>query len=147
MVRPSNCETLARLLLAGTSTTSKDGLDAGDELPRAEWLRDVVVGPDREPDERVDLVGACGEHDHVDVGLGAETPEHLDTVDARHHHVEEHEIRMPIACEVEGFDAVGGGVDLEALGLQIAAHEVADPAFVVGDEHARLRRTRHAPRR
>ena len=72
-------------------------LIAGDELAGAEGLGDVVVGAHGEPDERVDLLGARGEQDHGQLGGRAEPAQHLDPVGARHHHVEHHEIRTPVA--------------------------------------------------
>ena len=49
--------------------------------------------------------------------------------------------------QAKRFVAVAGRHDVESLGLEVAPQEVADARLVVGDQHARLRRTGHAPRR
>ena len=49
--------------------------------------------------------------------------------------------------DAERLVAVGGEHDLEALGFEVPAHDVADMRFVVGDDDARLRRCAHGSRR
>ena len=57
-------------------------LHPGSDLPRAERLGDIVVGAHSQADELVHLLRAGGDEDDVDVGLGAQPPQRLDTVDA-----------------------------------------------------------------
>ena len=111
-------------------------LHAGDELAGAEGLRHVVVGPDRQADELVDLLRTRREQDHRHLRSGAELTEHLEPVDSRHHHVEDHQIRMPILLDPDRGFAVARLGDLEPVALEIAAHDGANPIFVVDDEHA-----------
>ena len=65
---------------------------ARDELARAERLRHVVVGADREPDEQVGLAVARGEHEHRQRPLALDLLAHLDAVEAGQHEVEHHEV-------------------------------------------------------
>ena len=57
--------------------------DARHELPGAERLGDVVVGAELEPDERVRLVGAGGEHDDRHGRLAPDGPRHVEPVELR----------------------------------------------------------------
>ena len=139
-------EPFARVRRLTPAATPQHRASPGDQLAWAERLGDVVVGTDREPDHLVDLVRASREHDHVDTGLGSELTQHLDAVDPGHHHVEQHHIGTPLTRSPERFRTVPGKRNVEALGLEIAGEELADPGFVVGDQHSRLRRSRHAPR-
>src|SRR4029078_9168803 len=45
---------------------SEDGADAQHELLRAERLREVVIGAERESANTIRLLDACREHQHTD---------------------------------------------------------------------------------
>src|SRR5919197_1588578 len=49
--------------LGGPRRAAQHRPDAGDQLARAEWLGDVVVGSQLQPDHLVDLVAAGGQDD------------------------------------------------------------------------------------
>src|SRR5262249_38624547 len=57
-----------------------------------------------------------------------------EAVDARHHGVDEHEFRLQLVDEVEGFEPVARLVDGEPGRLQGFAHQEAMHDVVVGDE-------------
>src|SRR5665811_685638 len=50
--------------------SAKQAADAGGQLPWRKRFGHVVISPDGQADERVDLFAAGGEHDHVGVGEG-----------------------------------------------------------------------------
>lgn len=53
-----------------------------DELTRAEGLGHVVVRTDRQPHERVELVGPSRQHHHVAVREGSQLAAHLQAIDS-----------------------------------------------------------------
>ena len=67
MTRPSNTSRSPLSAARCATAAPEHRLDPGDELPRAERLRDVVVRADREPDELVDLLGPGRQQDHRDL--------------------------------------------------------------------------------
>ena len=68
-------------------------------------------------------------------------PEHLPAVDVRHHHVEEHEVRLCLRNRSQPFVRAACLTHRVALELEIHPHELADLVVVVDeqDERARLR--------
>jgi hypothetical protein len=52
----------------------------------------VVVGPEVEAQDLVDLLVLGGEDDHRQVGALAQPPQHLHAVHSRHLHVEDGEV-------------------------------------------------------
>ena len=108
-----------------------------DELAQPERLGHVVVGADLQTDDGVDLGVARGDHDDRHPRSGADLAAHVDTGDAREHHVEEHQRRLDGLEALERLHAVGGGLDEEALALQRDGEGVAVRLLVVDDEDQR----------
>jgi hypothetical protein len=69
--------------------------DARDELLLAERLDDVVVGAGLEAADALELVAACGEHQHGDGRHVANPVEDAPAVDLGHGDVEHNEIGPP----------------------------------------------------
>jgi hypothetical protein len=67
IVRFPVLELLGLALPALRRCPAEDALHARDELARVERLRHVVVRTDLEPDDLVDVLVACGEHEDRDV--------------------------------------------------------------------------------
>ena len=80
---------------------AQDRLDPGDERPRVERLRDVVVGAELETDDRVDVVVPGGEHQDRGVAAPPDLAADLEAVELRQHQVEDHEIRVVASMAVE----------------------------------------------
>ena len=68
------------------------GPDAGDQLPEAERLDEVVVGAELEAEDPVDLVAPGRDHDDRHVGVGAQAAAHLVAVDVGQPEVEQHHV-------------------------------------------------------
>ncbi len=110
-------------------------VDARDELARVEGLGQVVVGAHLEPDDAVDVLALCGEHDDRHRLAGAaQAPAHRQAVLAGQHEVEHHEMRriaLQLAVEIA---RIGERGHLEPLLAEIAGEEVAQAHVVVDDE-------------
>ena len=139
MVRPPPRRTSDRR--AGLLRPAQDGLDARDELARAERLGEVVVGAQLEPQELVQLVVARGEH-HDGQRRGARgLAGHVEAVELRQPEVEHHEVGVP---PVDGLDrraTVDRRQDGEPGVLQVVAGEGDDLRLVVDDEDGLHRAT------
>ncbi len=72
--------------------TAQDGPDAGHQLPGAERLGEIVVGPHGQADEHVGFVVAGGEHENGNRGLVLDPPADLQAVESRQHQVEHHQV-------------------------------------------------------
>src|SRR5665647_1451120 len=110
-------------------------MDPGDELTRAERLGQVVVRPDRESDDLVDLISARREHDDVAVGERAYHPADLHTVDHRQPQVQHHYVGIDLARLVNRLLPVTGHRHVEAVAGQIGPHQVGQGSLVVHDQH------------
>ena len=120
---------------------AKDGADAGDQLARVERLGDVVVGAQLEPDDRVDVLGARGQHDDRRLAATADLAAHLPAVQLGEHQVEDDERWVVPLVEDERLATFARGQHLEALLLEVEADEIDDVALVVDDQD-RLHRGR-----
>ena len=120
--------------------------DARDELLGAERLGDVVVRAELEPDERVGLVGARGEHDDRHGRLAPDGAGHVEPVEPRQPEVEHDEVGPAGAQRVERGLAVAGAEHGVAGGAEIVAAERDDLGLVVDDED-RLHRDNRSRRR
>ena len=74
------------------------------------------------------------------VAEGTNLPACLDTVDPRQHQVEHDHVGGTLTRELDGRLAVRGGVDVEALPLEVRADEPRERLFVLDDERARAGR-------
>ena len=113
---------------------AQDRLDPGDQRARVERLRDVVVGAELEADDRVDVVVPRGEHEDGRVAAPPDLPADLEAVDLRQHQVEDDEVGLVPAVELEARLAVAGGDDRPALLLEVEPEEVDDVPLVVDDQ-------------
>ncbi len=125
------------MLGGGRLGAAQDGANASDKLTRVEWLRQIVVGSHLEADDAVDVLAFRRQHDDRHARRGAKTAANRKTVLARHHEVEDDEIRIAVArAETVERRAAVADVDAEPLPLQVALHQVADLGVVLDDENA-----------
>jgi hypothetical protein len=105
------------------SGPAENALHASDELARIEGLRHIVVGPDLEPDDLVDVLVTRRQHEDRHVRRLADAPAQLDAVAVRKVEVEDDE-RRRLACER----------DQRGLRTRCGLHRVPRVAQVRGDE-------------
>src|SRR5450759_772421 len=120
--------------LDGGAWAAKQAADTGGQLSGGEGFGHVVVSPDRQPDERVDLFTSGGQHDHVSVGEGAQLAAYLDAVDARQHHVEHADVGWVAPRGSHGLLPIGCRGDHKPLVLQVAGHHSGQAGLVVHDQ-------------
>jgi len=123
--------------------SAQDGADARQELPRVERLGEVVVGPELEADDLVDVVALGGEHDDGDgrrSGRGPEPAAHLQAVDSGQHHVEQHHVEPAPAESGEAALPVARDRDVDVVPGEILGHQRAQTGVVLDEERGRPRR-------
>ena len=119
------------------------GVDAGDQFPRGEGLRQIVVGAGVEAFHARLLAGPRRQHDHGQVAqrrVGSQLAQQAEAVEARHHDVGQHEVRLPRADRRQRRVAVGDRLHVPARSEQ-PADIVAHVGVVVGHEDARAVRS------
>jgi hypothetical protein len=107
-----------------------------DEDPvGVERLLEEIVGAQlRRLDRRLDRA-VPADHDHERGGVeGAQALERLQSVDAAHLHVEEHDVRAPGFVRLERFRAARDRVHLVPLVFEQLAERGAHALLVVGDQ-------------
>jgi hypothetical protein len=119
----------------GRLGAAQEAAHAGDELADAEGLGHVVVGAGVDAGDDVGLGAAGGQHEHGgEVAAGAQALEEGQAVDAGEHPVEEDEV-VAAGGELDlGLVAVGGELEVEALGAQELDQAVADRGLVLDDQ-------------
>jgi len=123
---------------AHLGVTSKRGMHARDEFQGVERLDDVVVRSRSQPDDLVRRQALRRQHDDGEARgerIGAQPATQLNAVDARHHHVEQYEVRHALADDLQGFLAVVSDEHIEALEPQVDLDEAGDVDVIVDDEH------------
>ena len=119
-------------------------LHARHELERQEWLHHVVVRAQGEAGNLVRLLAAGREHDHRVAVAPADGPAGLEAARAGQHDVEDREVerrRIVVRHARDRRRSVAERLNLEALRLEVDAHELADLRLVVHHQHA----CAHAP--
>ena len=86
---------------------SQHGLHAGDQFARRERLGQVVVGPEFEAQQLVELVVAGREHDDRRRRVAADGSSHVQAVGPGQAQVQDDEVRLALADRGEGGRAVG----------------------------------------
>ena len=119
-------------MLRRVAGAAQHGADAGQQLPRVERLRHVVVGAEFQADDPVGLLAHRGQHDDRHVGLGAQPAGEVEAAFARQHQVEHHEVIMPVGEGAAGLPGVAHRGHAHAmLLLQEARQQIADLAIIV----------------
>jgi hypothetical protein len=81
-------------------------------------------------------VGSGGHHDDGHGALPAQGSARLESVHAREHEVDEHQLERVVCESVDRFLAAGHVLDHVALVLQGEAHRRTDPLVVLDDQDA-----------
>src|SRR6185369_3770174 len=122
---------------------AEEGPDPGRQLAQAEWLRDVVVGAQLEPDDLIELRALCREHHDRHARFGPDDPADLDAGELGQHEVQEDQVG-PVPPEArERFSAVGRLDHPESLRIECVRERLAERRLVLDDED----RSCHSPPR
>ena len=132
---------LFRSRFLGPSRSAEDRSHASHELPRAERLREVVVGTDGQSDEHIRFVVASGEHEHGNRSLTLDLPAHLETVEAWQHEVEDDEGRSELATPSDARGPVCLDLCNEALASKARCHRACNRRFILDHEDHRACRS------
>jgi hypothetical protein len=120
---------------------SEHGADPRDQLAWAEWLRQVVVRPELQPEQLVELVVPRGQHDDGDVRIPPDPPRDVEPVEARQAQVEDHEVGLVAMDRIDRRRTVVGGEDRETRVLEVVAGEGDDLRLIVDDQDRLHRRS------
>ena len=141
-----------RLLDAGRlgCATTKDRPDPQEQLAHAKGLGHVVVGPELEADDAIDLLTARADHDDGDLAGPLGHPQRAAHLRARHvrqHPVEQHEVGdLVLAQDPQRRRAAVRRERGEALTLKAVAQRL-DQVLLVVDQEDRARHLMNAPLR
>jgi hypothetical protein len=114
---------------------AQNRLDPRHQLARIEWLCHVVVGPEFEPHDLVDIVVAGGQHDDGEVGLRPDLAADFPAVQHRQHEIQHDEIRGGRLNEVQACPAIVGAQRRVALLAGVDLNQINDILFVVDDQN------------
>src|SRR4029077_9862473 len=102
----------------GRLGAAKQRLYARDQLARAEWLGDVIVGAHLQADDAVGFITARRKHENrqaIQRIIPPNLPANVQTGEFRQHEVEQQEIRWRFLEGIQTGAAIVGGADLKAF--------------------------------
>ena len=116
-----------------------DGPDPRDQLAHTEGFGDVIVCAALQPQYFVRLRVAGGDHEDRCVDIRAAVADRAaerNAVEARQHHIEEHDVEGCGARALERERAIGDLVDDEAGQAEMQPEQLADRSFIFDDKRA-----------
>ena len=112
-------------------------LDAGKKLPRVEGLADIVVGSHLKAHDPVRLLAHGGQQNDRNPRRFAQVPAKLESILARHHDVQDHEVdRSGAQCAPCGGSALRHG-RAKSVALEVARKRFANLAVIIDDQNVR----------
>ena len=114
-------------------------LHAAEQRHIVDGLGEEVIGTRLEATHPVLRLVERGDHDHGNVLGGRvllDPPAHLDAVDPRHHHVEQHDVGAGALHRLQRVGTIHGGDDLEIFGRELRLEQPDIGEDVVDDEDA-----------
>ena len=111
--------------------------DPREQLVVVEGLADVVVRADTEADDTIRWLLLGGDEQDRDVGVASELEAEADAIEARHHHVEGHDVRPYTLERINGLTRIGNNVRRVAFLGQDAREQHRDVAVVLDDHDPR----------
>ena len=120
---------------------AEHGPDSGHQLLGAERLGQVIVGTGIQTGDAVRLGRAGRQHDHGDLALPPHQPQQLETVQARHHHVQEQQVVPAVERPGQTSAPVVDSLQADVATGEELLQQFAKLAIVVDeqDRHRRLR--------
>jgi hypothetical protein len=109
--------------------------DAGQQLPRIEWLGKIVVRAHLQADDPLGFVTPGCQHNNGNSRRGPDGAAKLETVSARQHHIENDDVHGLGAERVEQAPAVLYGSNSVAVALQKAREQAANLAVIIHHEN------------
>ena len=117
-----------------TAPPTYECLSPQRELPRTEWLGDVVVGPGLKAPDPIRLIRQGGDHHDGHLRDGPDPLSHGHPGDCRNHEIQNHQVEGALFEQGPGLSAVGRADDDETRGLQGETHDHEDLRLVIDDE-------------
>ena len=126
---------LALLRMNGPrAVAAHERFDPSGELVVVKRLAEVVIGTDAQTHDAVRRVVLGREEEHRNVGIPPQLKTEADAIDARHEHVQGHQIGLEFAEGRHRLPRIGDRLDLvPGLGKH-RRHELGDVPVVVDDE-------------
>ena len=116
---------------------AQNGLDAGDDLARAERLDDVIVRTHFKSQNAVDFLAARGQHDNGQLAVLADGLADLHAGHAGHHLIQKHQIVMLLFDHFQRLLAVVGGIMQKIFMIQIERKRLMDNRVIVANQNTR----------
>jgi hypothetical protein len=98
--------------------TAQDGADAGDQFAGAEWLGQIIVRAQFQPDDTIGLAALGADEDDGNIALAPDLAAQVYAVGARQHDVQHDQIDRPGVERHPHFRSRRGRTDLIAMFLQ-----------------------------
>jgi hypothetical protein len=113
----------------------QDGFEAGHQLPRIKWLRQVIVGAQLEPPDLMDIFIPRRQHQDRTGGLGCpQAAADLEAIQLWKHHVQHNQCGVLPSHFLLCSFSILGRLNPKPLTLEVQAREVEDRWLVVDEE-------------
>ena len=133
---------------AGTLSPAQQGANTGQQFVAAEGFDQVVIGTGVESANAVFDLAFRGQHENRSVLTEpTQLAGHRESVELRHHDVEQDQVGLLLAGAIESAGAIGGADHAVAGGGQTIRQGGAHGPFVFDDENAGHQRAGLGPAR
>jgi hypothetical protein len=112
--------------------------DARHQLARIEGFAQVIVGPELQAHDPVDVVPARREHQDRGFVGRSQFAQHVEAADARQHHVENQDLEIVRLQLFQRLASVVHALHVEVLGVQILGEHLTEFAVIVDQQDSRF---------
>jgi hypothetical protein len=114
----------------------QDRLHSRQQLARLEWLGQIVIGAELEPDDAIHGITARGEHQDRRLRLRPNAAAHIKTVDIGQREVENDAVEALARVARDAELALGRNHDLKARLTEIALHHLGETRIIFDEQDA-----------
>src|SRR5205814_2375016 len=124
------------LISARARSAPQDRLHPRQQLARLEWLGQIVVGAELEPDDAIHGIAARGEHQDRRLRLHPDAAAHIKTIDVGQREVENDAIEALARVARDAELALGRNHDVKARLAEIALHHLGKTRVIFDEQDA-----------
>jgi hypothetical protein len=116
----------------------EDGFHACDKLPGTERLDDIIIRPQCQPRDTVDLFSPGGQHQDGNIGELSDLSAHLPPVHDGEHQIQDDENGLMPLCQLDSLLAIISDDRFESFSLEIEYHQRGGLLIVLHDQNRTL---------
>ena len=115
--------------------TAKLGFYSGHKLQRIKGFRHIIVRAGGQSHDFVQILGFGADHNHGNIIFLTNPPAHLQSVDLRHHNIQQHQINLLLLHHSKSCMGIICFQDTESVADQIQFQQIRDLLFIIYNQN------------